>query len=27
MQDLIWLAGLGGLFLATLALVRLCEKA
>jgi hypothetical protein len=27
MPDLIWLAGLGGLFLATLAFVRLCDAA
>jgi hypothetical protein len=27
MQDLLWLAILGGLFLATLAYVRLCEEA
>lgn len=27
MTDLLWLAVLGGLFLATLAYVRLCEEA
>jgi hypothetical protein len=27
MPDIIWLAILGGLFLATLAFVRLCDKA
>jgi len=27
MPDLIWLAALGGLFLATLAYVRLCDEA
>jgi len=27
MTDLIWLSALGGLFLLTLAFIRLCEKA